>query len=48
MGTYHYKTIKEGQEEKEIVVKFDDHAVDPFRYGLMYLSPGKRDYTVTQ
>jgi len=46
MGNYHYKFVKDGLENKEVIDKVDDHAVDPLRYGSMYFNTGKRNYTV--
>ena len=44
MGNYHYKLVKDGHENKEVIDKIDDHAVDPLRYGVMYFDQGKRRY----
>jgi hypothetical protein len=45
LSTYHYRQT--GQAGKEIIDKVDDHAVDPFRYMLMYfLGHGEVDYEV--
>jgi phage terminase large subunit len=48
MGTYHYKDVKEGKENKEVIDKVDDHAVDALRYGVMFFARPPRDYTVRQ
>jgi hypothetical protein len=48
MGNCHYKLVKDGYENKEVIDKVDDHAVDPARYGVMYFETGARDYRVMQ
>lgn len=46
MGNYHYKPVRGGNENKELIDKIDDHAVDPARYGIVYFKQGRRNYTV--
>lgn len=46
MGSYHYKQVRDGNENKEIIAKVDDHAVDPARYGVQYFKQAPRNYTV--
>lgn len=45
-STYHYKFIKEGAEEKEVVFKLDDEAPDCIRYGVEYFDSGSMFYDV--
>jgi phage terminase large subunit len=45
-STYHYKFIKEGAEEKEVVFKLDDEAPDCVRYGVEYFDSGSSFYEV--
>lgn len=45
-STYHYKFVKEGAEEKEVVFKLDDEAPDCIRYGVEYFDSGVSFYDV--
>lgn len=47
-GNYHYKLVAAGHENKEVIDKVDDHAVDPARYTVMHADQGARNYTVMQ
>jgi phage terminase large subunit len=46
MENYRYKTVRAGTEDKEQPIKENDHAVDAFRYIVMYFFEGYTNYEV--